>query len=362
MKLFTVGPVEMHEETLEVSGRQVPYFRNAEFSAVYLDCEQLMKQFVHASADDKFILLTSSGTGAMESLVVNCFAPGDKALVIDGGSFGHRFVQLCEVYGVDHVALRLSQGEALVAEHLAAYDNAGFSHMLVNLDETSTGQLYDLALLSDFCLRNNMFLLVDAVSAFTADKIDFTKQGIDALITGSQKGLSLSPGLAFVILGTRLYEQRVKDARPSSMYFNYNDYIENGVRGQTPFTPAVGIVYELQARLHAIQDAGGIEAIVRNTAELAADFRSRIRPLGIAIPDYPLSNAVTPIFFDGVSAMQVQQLLVDEFGFVLNPCSGDMADTALRVGHMGNLSIQDNQALVAALREIVERLGACGGK
>lgn len=353
MTLFTVGPVEMHKETLEVAGRQVPYFRNESFSQVYLECEALFKEFVGATEDDGFILLTSSGTGAMEALVINCFNQGDKALVIDGGSFGHRFAQLCEMHHVEYQALTLEYGQTLTADLLEPFNNAGFTHLLVNMDETSTGQLYDIAMLSRFCQNNGMFFLVDAVAAFAADAIHMSELRIDALITGSQKGLSLAPGIALVVISTRLYQARVEGRAPTSMYFDFNDYLENGKRGQTPFTPAVGIVYELQERLRAIRDAGGIQACIDHTKQLASDFRARVQELGIRIPEFPLSNAVTPILFDDVSAKTVQRRLEDEYDFVLNPCGGSLADTALRVSHMGALTLDDNAALIDALGQVL---------
>lgn len=353
MKIFTVGPVEMYPSTLQVAGQQVPYFRNQAFSQVYLECEALFKEFAGASEDDKFILLTSSGTGALEAVVENCISEQDKVLVVDGGTFGHRFVQICGIHGVDCTPLELPYGQALSAEHLAPYDGQGYTHVLVNLDETSTGQLYDKALLSEFCQRNGAFFVVDAISAFTADPMSMAADGMDIIITGSQKGLSLSPGLALVLVSKRLFEARVAGRTPRSLYFDFNDYVVNGVRGQTPFTPAVGIVYELQERLRTIKAAGGIQAEVARTAALAQDFRARIADLPLDVPAFPLSNAVTPILVRDGSAKQVCARLEEEYGFVVNPCGGEMADTALRIGHMGNLTKEDNAALVAALKEIL---------
>ena len=353
MKLYTVGPVEMHPSTLEVAGQQVPYFRNDAYSAVYKECEALFMEFVGAGEDDKFVLLTSSGSGALEAVVENCVNPEDKVLVIDGGTFGHRFVQICEIHGVNHAAIELPFGEALSENHLAPYNGQGYTHLLVNLDETSTGQLYDKDMLSAFCKRNNAFFIVDAISAFTSDDVDMKADGMDIVLTGSQKGLALSPGMAFVVISERLYKARVEGRPPRSLYFDFNAYIENGKRGQTPFTPAVGITYEFQERLRAIKAAGGIQAEVDRTAALAQDFHSRIQDLPLDIPAFPLSNAVTPILLRNESAKTVRARLEDEYGFVVNPCGGDLADKALRISHIGNLSTEDNAALVDALRAIL---------
>lgn len=354
MKLYTVGPAEMFPSTLEVGSRQVPYFRNDDFSQVVLECERLFKAFVGAREEDRFVLLTSSGTGAMEASVLNCLDGRDKALVVEGGSFGRRFARLCEIHGIAHDAIELQPEEQLSESHLHPFENGGYTALLVNIDETSTGQLYDIGMLSRFCRRNGMYLFVDAISSFLCDDIDMARDGIDLFITGSQKGLALSPGLSFVLVSERLYGARVKGAPARSMYFDFNDYIENGVRGQTPFTPAVGIVYELQDRLRAVDSQGGAGEAVRRCARLAADFRERIGKVGgIGVPGYRLSNALTPIVFEEASAVSVRARLEEEHGFVLNPCGGDLADKMLRVSHMGNLTMEDNVALADALEEML---------
>ena len=144
MPLFTIGPVEMFPDTLEVRSRQVPYFRNAAFSQVVFESCDMIQKLMGAEEGARTILLTSSGTGAMEATVMNCLGTDDHALVINGGSFGARFCQILERHHVPFDSVDLASGEALVADRLAPYEGAGFTALLVNLDETSTGQLYDL--------------------------------------------------------------------------------------------------------------------------------------------------------------------------------------------------------------------------
>ena len=356
-KLFTVGPTEMFPSTLEIAGQQVPYFRNDEFSSVVLECERFMKRLAGASPEDKFVLLTASGTGAMEAVVMNCLGPENRALVIDGGSFGHRFAQLCSLHGVPYESLELEFGETLVPESLAPFDGKGFDTLLVNADETSTGQLYDLEMLSAFCKKNGMAFIVDAISSFTCDPMNMSDLGIDALIVSSQKGLSISPGLSIVLLSESVYSARVKDRKASCMYFDFNDCLENGKRGQTPFTPAVGIVYELLDRVERIDAQGGVEQVVDHTAELARDFRKKIDGLPVSMPTYPLSNALTPILFESHDARVICHRLEEEYGLVVNPCGGEMAQKMIRVGHMGNLTPEDNTELAGALQAILADMG-----
>jgi len=355
MTLFTVGPTQMSPRTLEVSGRQVPYFRNQTFSDVVFDCERLLLKDTYAPEGSRVIILTASGTGAMEATIINSLTKHDKALVIDGGAFGHRFVQMLELHDIEHTAITLETEEALTAAHLAPYDQKGYTALLVNLDETSTGQLYDLTMLADFVRRNNLLFIVDAISAFGADHIDMTEAGIDALIMSSQKALALSPGISIVVMSPRMLE-RVENAETTCMYFDFKDALKNGDRGQTPFTPAVGIIYELQDRLHEIEEAGGIEAEVSRTAALAADFRARLEGTGITTSSFPKSNAVTRILFERPIAAQVNAHLIEKYGFTLNPSGGKLGEYGSRVAHIGYLSERDNEALVAALVETLKEV------
>ena len=148
-KVFAIGPVQMFDEQMEIGGRQVPYFRNDFFSQVNLHIMDMIKKTQHAPEDAEVILLTCSGTGAMESALANAFDKDDRLLVIDGGSFGHRFTQMCALYGIPYKPVELAYGQVLTASMLeeAAKDFEP-TGLLVNLHETSTGQLYDRCMLS----------------------------------------------------------------------------------------------------------------------------------------------------------------------------------------------------------------------
>ena len=353
MKLFTLGPVEMYDHTFEVAKQPVPYFRTPEFSAVVLECEKLLKKFAKAEDEAKTVFLTCSGTGAMEATVINCFDEKDKLLVIDGGSFGHRFAQLCEIHGVPHDVIKLPYGTALKKEDVYAYDGKGYTGLLVNIDETSTGQLYDAKMLSEFCKKNGMIFVVDAISSFLADPINMAELGIDALIFSSQKSLALAPGLSVVILSKKMYETRVQGKPAKMMYFDFNSHIDNGKRGQTPFTPAVRLIYELQDMLRHIDAEGGVDARVEHMKQVAADFRARLAETKLSLPEYPISNAVTPLYFPDGNAYEVYETLKREYDVFVTPNGGDLSKTVIRVGHLGNHSIEDNKMLIELFKKVL---------
>jgi len=352
----------MYEYTKGRPMGPLPYFRTDEFSDIYFECAERLRRLTGAPGDAHVYLLTCSGTGAMEAVVGGCFAGADRLLVVDGGGFGHRFAELAAHHGVAHEPVRLSFGEGLdygaVDEALRGAPNAeAFTGMLVNIHETTTGQLYDKDMFAWFCREYGLYLVYDAIGSFLADPLDFEKDGADAFIISSQKALALPPGLAAVILSDRLYKKVVEqDIRPFSLYFDFRDAESNAARGQTPFTPAIGAILALHERLARLEEEGGAEASAARAKALAEDFRARIRGLAekglIALPSYRLSNACTPLVFPKGGAKEAYKKLAQR-GLWLNPNGGELADTVLRVGHLGNLTPADNQTLAEALSELL---------
>lgn len=351
---FTVGPVQSCQAVRDIGGENVPYFRTPEFSAVMLENEAWMKKFTHAPGGSRAVFLTGSGTASMEAAVMNLFTPADKVLLVNGGSFGQRFHELCRLHEIPFAEIRLETGKALTAAHLAPYENQGFTGFLVNIHETSTGVRYDGDLIGDFCRRNGLFLVVDAISSFLADPLDMAAMGADAIITGSQKALACPPGISVIVLSPKAVE-RIEGNSVKCMYFDLKSALKNGERGQTPFTPAVGTLLQIHARLKQIEENGGVAAETAKIAALARDFRERIRELPVDICSESMSNAVTPLMTRGCSAYDVFMELKDGYGIWVCPNGGEFKDKIFRVGHIGDLTTADNAVLVDALRDLVKR-------
>ena len=304
MKLFTVGPTQMRQEILDVRHQQVPYFRTTEFSEVMLDSDKLLKKFMNAPESYKSIYLTASGTGALEATIMNCMNETDHVLVINGGTFGQRFVDLCELHEISHTVIKLEDGEALTAKHFDAVEEQAFTFVIANIDETSTAQLYDINLLSNFAKKKEAYLVIDAISSFLIDHYDMAGNNIDVTILSSQKGLCIAPGISPIVISDRLYEERVKNNHIKNLYFDFNQYIKNFTRGQTPFTPAVGVCLEMNKALHLIEEEG-FENYLSRIDSVAKDFRNRIKELPVSLPAFTISNAVTPIRFEQPIAKDV---------------------------------------------------------
>lgn len=348
---FTVGPVQSSDAVRAIGAEQVPYFRTAEFSELMLENERLVKKFAKASDDSRVVFITGSGSAGMETAIMNTLTPADKAIVVNGGSFGHRFVELCELHEIPFTEIKLQPGKALKAEHLKEFEGKGYTTFIVNKHETSTGVHYDMQLISDFCKRNNLFLIVDCISTFLADPFDMATLGADVMITGSQKALACPPGISVMALSPKALT-RIEQIKCKCQYLDLKIALKNAERGQTPWTPAVSILRQINVRLKEIDANGGVEAEIARTASLASYFRERIKGLPFEIVSESLSNAVTPLHPTTASAYDIFLKIKDEYGMWICPNGGDMKDTVFRVGHIGALTTSDYDRLIDAFADL----------
>lgn len=351
---FTVGPVMSSERVRAIGAEQVPYFRTEEFSKIMLENEKYVLEYSKAPSGSKAVFMTCSSTGSMEAVVINCFTKEDKVLVIDGGSFGHRFVELCEIHEIPHVVISLNHGEKLTKDKLYEYDGQNFTGLLVNVDETSTGVLYDTMMIGEFCKKNNVFFVCDCVSSFLADPFNMAECGADVMITGSQKVLACPPGVSIIVLAPRAVK-RVEASNIRTMYFSLKSALKNQERGQTPFTPAVGILIQINERLREIKNQGGADAEIERVAAQAKNFRDKIKGLPFEMVSESPANGVTSIHPTTANAYDVFLILKDEYNIWICPNGGDMKEKVFRVGHIGALTHEDNTTLINAFKDLQKR-------
>ena len=321
-----------------------------------LENERLIKKFAHASDESKVAFMTCSGSGGMETAIMNCLTKDDKALVINGGSFGERFVELLTLHEIPFTEIKLEHGKALKAEHLAEYEGKGYTAFLMQKHETSTGVHYDINLVSEFCKRNGCFLIVDTISTFLCDPFDMAATGTGVMITGSQKALACAPGIAVMILAPSALE-RINKTKCCCQYLDLKLALKNMERGQTPWTPAVGILRQINVRLKEIDANGGAEAEIARCAGLAKYFRDKLveHNLPFEIVSESLSNAVTPLHPTTQSANEIFLKIKDKYGMWVCPNGGSMKDTIFRVGHIGYLQKEDYDKLIAAFIDLREK-------
>lgn len=351
---FTVGPVMMSEDIKRIGGEDIPYFRTEEFSKVMLENKDYVLEAFHAPKNSDVVFLTTSGTGAMEASMMNVINEEDKVLVVNGGSFGQRFVDICDIHHFNYEAIKLEAGKALKKESLEQYEGQGFTVLCVQACETSTGVKFDLDMIGEFCKKNNILLIVDAISGFLADHISMEEMNIDVMFTGSQKGLAVAPGIAVICLNERAIK-RTYEVNVPSLYFNFISYFKNMERGQTPFTPAVGILLQLNARLKEIHETG-IENCVKHTQELANYFRSEIKGLPFELfPEDPSYCCTALKVLGKQSAHKIFEIIKDEYHIFICPNGGEFKDSIFRVGHIGSVKKEDYDQLISVFMDMKKR-------
>ena len=353
---FTLGPVSSSDDVLKIASHQTPYFRTNEFSSVMFENENLMLEFLSAPMNSRCIFLTASGTGAMEAVVMNVLNARDKVIVINGGGygFGQRFVDLCKLHKRNFSEIKLPFGHKLSETKLIPYINKGYTALLVNMCETSSGVLYDMPFIAQFCKENNILLIVDAISSFIADEVNMEKLNIATVIIGSQKALAVQPGIALVVLSPEAVK-RVNGNPESSMYFSLNHALKLGEYGQTPFTPAVTTLLQINTRLKYIKNNGGIEAENRKIKKIATEFREGIMNLPLEIFSQSKSNALTALKLRNSNAQDIIHVLKEEYNIWICSMGGEMREKGIRIGHLGNVTTEDNQKLINALYSLNER-------
>lgn len=348
-RIYTPGPVKMSARTLALGQVQTPYFRNRPFSELVLACETWLLALANAPAGSRVVFLTASGTAAMEAVVMQLLSPDAPVAVINGGTFGQRFVDLCRLHGLAVQDIGVDR-DPLSDGHWQAQVQ-GAQALLVNGHETSVGHVYDLEATGQFCAKQDMLHVVDAISLFVTDRVDMQAQQIDALILSSHKGLALPPGLAMVVLAPRALA-RVRPAGVS--YLDFAAHLRDGARGQTPFTPAVSVFVQLYDRLQGLM-AQGKAQVWQETARLAAHFRQGLEGLPMHPYARCMPNAMTAVqVAPHLSALELVQRLEQEHGCVVAPNGGALAEQVFRVSHMGDMQVEDLAFLLQAIRAVVE--------
>jgi aspartate aminotransferase-like enzyme len=336
--------------------RPIEYHRSDEFRRVIGEIEDGLRYVYQTTSD--VVVLASSGTGAMECAVVNLFSPGDAVIGVRSGKFGERWGELAAAYGLDFVPIDLEWGQSVEPEQvrraLEAHPHA--KAVLATLCETSTGALHDIQALGELTATRDTLLVVDAVSALGADEIRMDAWRVDALVSCSQKGLMTPPGLGFCSLGERALEAS-KTSRLPKYYFSYAKALRNLRQNETPYTPAVSLLYGLHAALGIIRSEG-IEAAWERHARMARATAAAVTALGLELfparPANTLTSIRVPERFDGKALVR---RIRSEHGTIFAGGQDHLAGKIVRIAHLGWMDDYDALVAVAALERGLRELG-----
>jgi serine---pyruvate transaminase len=356
-RLLTPGPTPVPEETLLEMAKPVIYHRSPEFRQILADVLEDLKYVFQTR--NPVIPLTSSGTGGLEAAVVNCIAPGSKAICLVAGRFGERWGSLCKVYGIKPINVTVPWGQAVQPEQLARAlaEHPDAAAVCTTLSETSTGVGHDIAAFGKLVAATPALLLVDAISGLAVMECRTDDWGIDVCVTGSQKALMMPPGLAFLSVSEKAWSQVNKNPERRTYYFDLKKAREKLSAPDTPYTPAHTLVQALRVSLRKIR-ALGIEKLwaiqARNAAAARAGFQAMGLELFAARPAEGLTVVKMP---SGIDSSILLGRLEKQYGLKLANGQDQLKGKIIRLAHMGYIDQFDVLAGLAGVELVLLEMG-----
>jgi aspartate aminotransferase-like enzyme len=308
--------------------------------------------------ENEIMIMASSGTGAMEASVNNLHSPGERVLVIRGGNFGERWAKICQAYELDVVPVDIPWGQAVdphqVAEHLKKDES--ITAVYATLCETSTGVTHDLKALADAVRPHPALLVVDAVSGLCSEELRTDSWHVDVVTSATQKGLMCPPGISFVSLNSAAWG-RVESSSLPKFYWDFTLMRQFSKKDQTPYTPAISILYALKVALGMIRTEGIDDAVARH-ARLAGICRAAMKALNLKLFAQRPANALTAVSLpQGMDGIQLLRSIYEETGAVVAGGQAQLKGKIFRLAHMG---YSDELALVTAIAAVERGLRAMG--
>lgn len=356
--LLAPGPTPVPPEVLLSMAMPVIHHRSPDFIPI-IDSAKKGLQWIYQTKND-VLILCSTGTGGMVAAVNNFFSPGEKVLVINGGKFGERWVKIAQAYGLEVIEIPVQWGYSVdvnrVEEELKK--NSDIKGVLIQASETSTGVYHDIESIGKIVKNyDDTILIVDAISALVAHDIKTDEWSIDVMVSGSQKGFMLPPGLAFVSVSEKAWKRNEKSKAPR-FYFNLRKERENLAKNQTNFTSAVSLIVGLNEALKLMQKEG-LENIFRRHSLLAYATREAVKEIGLnlfakGIP----SNAVTAIEApEGIDGQVIYKTLREKYGVTAAGGQDKLKGKVFRFAHLGYADKFDVIVGISALEMTLKELG-----
>jgi len=356
MQLRIPGPTPCPPQSLQAMGRQMINHRGGEFAKILNSITEKLKQIFQTKGD--VFLLTGSGTGGMEAAIVNILSPGDKVLSISNGAFGERFADIAKGFGAKVTRLNFEWGKPVnleaIVESLRADDD--IKAVLVTHNETSTGMTNNLGEISTAIKKFDKLLLVDAISSLGCINLPVDDWHCDIVVTGSQKGWMVPPGLAMVSVSERAWQANAQAKMPR-YYWDFNKAKDYYQKGQTPWTPAISIFYALDTTLDLMLSEG-LDNIFTRHARVAQVTRNGIKSLGLSLfaDEQYASNTVTAVNApDDIDVLKLSQVLREEYKIIIAGGQGKLAGKIFRIGHLGLVYEDDIKAVLDALNKALPK-------
>ncbi len=351
------GPTPLPERVVRSMARPMIDHRGPEFATILAEITAGAKRVFKTEND--LLLLTSSGTGGLESAVANLVSPGDEVVVALCGNFGERFAALAAAYGADVVRLEFEWGQPVDPDDLSVVlgRHPKARLLLLTHNETSTGLTNPLRELAHAGRNADRIVVVDGVSSISSIAIETDAWGIDVAVSGSQKGWMAPPGFALVSVSERAWAQQAK-ARSPRFYFDWKEAKAWAEKGMTPFTPAVPVAFAMQEGLRMLEEEG-LENVYQRHARLARATQAGLEALGFQLfardgyRSHTVTSALPP---SGLDVSALRKLLDARYGVVIAGGQGKMTGKMVRIGHLGAVAEGDVVQVIWAVEQALEEL------
>lgn len=354
--LLTPGPTPVPPKVLEAMARPIIHHRTAEFQEIFKEVNENLK-YVFCTKED-VLTFTSSGTGAMEGSVINLLSPGDVAIVVQGGKFGERWIEICKAYGINVVSIDIEWGRAVDPKQIemALKDNPQAKAVFVTHCETSTGTVTDIKSIAPVVSKTPAVLVVDAVSSLGAMELRKDDWNVDVVVSGSQKGLMIPPGLAFCALNDKAWEL-AKESKFPKYYFDFLKARKSVQKTDTPYTPGVTLIIALNEALRMMR-AEGLDNVLERHSRLASATRAGVKAMGLELFSEAPANAVTAVKApSGVDSGKLVKLLRTKYGISIAGGQGHLKGKIFRVAQLGYMNEFDIIVGIAAVAIGLNELG-----
>lgn len=346
--LFTPGPVNVPPKVLLTMAQPVVHHRLPEFSEVLKEIRENLKYLFQTK--NEVFFFTSSGTGAMEAAIVNLFSPGDKVIVVVAGKFGHRWLELSQTYDLQPIPIELPWGKAVYPEMIEALlkKHPDVKGILVQACETSTGVKHPIREIAELTKNREVVLVVDAITGLGVFEMPMDEWGLDVVISGSQKALSLPPGLSFIAFSDKAYALAEKSKLPK-YYFSLKREKKAYEKNTTAFTPAVSLLLGLREMLKRIREIG-LDSLFKYYAVQSKACREAVKALGLDIfPERPSESLTVIKVPEGINTVELLGFLRNKLGIVFAGGQDHLKGKIIRITHMGDQSLFDLLVAISAL-------------
>jgi len=353
-QLFTPGPTRVPPQIQQALARPLCHHRTEQFRSILKEVTEGLQYVLQTQRP--VLVLTASGTGAMEAAVANVTLPGEKVLVTACGKFTYRWIEIANAYGLHVVPVEARWGDPVTPEQVgdALEKNEGIGVVLTTQTETSTGVLLDVEEITRIARGHGALVVVDAISSLCTHPLKCDAWGIDVVVGGAQKGFGVPPGLSFLSLSEHAVERVWSRGHPA-YYLNLTRALESLEKWDTAYTPAIPIVFALQASLAMIREEG-LEHVIARHDQNARAVRAATQALGLKLLSTSPCNATTPVMPKAGKAGDIIQTMETVYGVKVSGGQAHLSGKIIRLGHLGFYYETDILTLICALEGALERL------